>query len=177
MADRTDLRDLSGAGRMRNAAANKITVMCVDDHRLVREGLTLIINRVADMQVVAAAANGEEAVALFRQHAPNIVLMDLEMPKLNGIEAIRQIRQIDAGARVVVLTVFQGDEDIHRALQVGAVTYLLKDTLSDDLVRTIRDVHAGKAPTTPYIEERLASRSQQKALSSREVQVLTLVAE
>ena len=155
----------------------KITIMCVDDHRLVREGLALIINRVKDMQVVASAANGEDAVSLFRQHRPDIVLMDLELPKLNGIEAIRQIRQIDPEARVIVLTVFQGEEDIHRALRVGAATYLLKDTLSDDLVRVIRQVHEGQHPTTPYLEARLASRSHQQALSTREIQVLTLVAE
>jgi DNA-binding NarL/FixJ family response regulator len=162
---------------MAHVDLEKITILCVDDHKLVREGLALIINRVQDMQVVASAANGEDAVSLFRRHRPDIVLMDLELPKLNGIEAIRQIRSIDPEAHVIVLTVFQGEEDIHRALRVGAATYLLKDTLSDDLVRVIREVHAGQHPTTPYVEARLASRSQQQALSTREIQVLTLVAE
>jgi len=162
---------------MTQVGLKKITIMCVDDHRLVREGLALIINRVEDMQVVASAANGEEAVSLFQRHRPDVVLMDLELPKLNGIEAIKQIRQIDSEARVIVLTVFQGEEDIHRALRVGAATYLLKDTLSDDLVRVIRQVYAGQHPTTPYVEARLASRSHQQVLSSREIEVLTLVAE
>jgi two-component system, NarL family, response regulator len=162
---------------MTHVGLRKITIMCVDDHQLVLEGLALIINRVEDMQVVASASNGDDAVSLFRQHRPDVVLMDLEMPKVNGTEAVQQIRQIDPEARIIVLTVFQGEEDIHRALQVGAATYLLKDTLSDDLVRVIREVHTGQKPISPYVEARLASRSQQQRLSSRETQVLRLVAE
>jgi two-component system, NarL family, response regulator len=153
------------------------TVMCVDDHRLVREGLTLIINRVPDLEVVAAASTGEEAVTLFERHHPDIVLMDLQLPRMSGIDAIKEIRRIDSSAHIIVLTVFQGEEDVHRALQVGASTYLLKDTVSDELIRVIREVREGEHPAQPFVEERLANRSRQQALSAREVQVLSLIAE
>src|SRR5687767_11973230 len=125
---------------------SRIRILCTDDHQIVREGIALIINRQPDMQVVGSASSGEEAIALFRGLRPDVTLMDLQLGAMSGVDAIRAIRQEDAGARIVVLTVYQGDEDIYRALEAGASTYLLKDTLSADLIRVIRDVHAGRQP-------------------------------
>ena len=155
----------------------KIRVLCVEDHRIVREGIALIIGRQQDMSVVATAANGEEAVALYRRHRPDVTLMDLQLGAMTGLEAIRAIRQHEPAARIVVLTMYQGDEDIYRALNAGAVTYLLKDTLSDDLVRVIREVHHGTHTLSPDVTARLAERAAKPALTSREVQVIELVAQ
>ncbi|MBI3492624.1 MAG: response regulator transcription factor [Acidobacteria bacterium] len=152
-----------------------IRVLCVDDHRLVREGIALIIGRQPDMTVVASAASGEESVELFRRHRPDITLMDLQLGAMSGAEATRRIVREDPGARIVILTMYQGDEDIYRALNAGAATYLLKDTLSDDLIRVIREVHAGQHPIHPDIEARLAQRAGLSALTQREVEVLELV--
>ena len=129
-----------------STAKKKIRVLCVDDHSIVREGIALIINRQPDMEVVASAASGEESVELFRRFRPDVTLMDLRLQGLSGTDAIVAIRRVDGNARIVVLTMFDGDEDIHRALQAGAATYLLKDTLSDDLIRVVREVHSGKRP-------------------------------
>jgi two-component system NarL family response regulator len=150
--------------------------MCVDDHRVVREGIAAMINRHADMHVVASAATGEESVELFKRHHPDVTLMDLQLPGMNGVDAIRQIRRVCSEARVIVLTVFQGDEDIYRSLEAGAATYLLKDSLSDELVRMIRDVHAGKQSIPPNIQALLAERGGYLPLTSREVDVLGLLA-
>src|SRR5437868_312183 len=111
------------------AVKNRIRVLCVDDHRIVREGLSLIIKRQPDMDVVGTAASGEEAILLFGRLAPDVTLMDLQLGKMGGVEAIRAIRHRRPDARIVVLTMYQGDEDIYRALEAGAATYLLKDTL------------------------------------------------
>ncbi|MGC4081150.1 MAG: response regulator transcription factor [Vicinamibacterales bacterium] len=121
-----------------------IRVLCVDDHRLVLEGLNLIISRNTDMQVVGAAVTGDEAVSLYRHHRPDITVMDLQLPVVSGLDAIRAIKRDDPGARIIVLTTYHGDEDIFRALQAGAATYLLKDMIADDLIRTIREVHEGR---------------------------------
>jgi DNA-binding NarL/FixJ family response regulator len=154
-----------------------IRVLCVDDHRIVREGLGLIIDREPDMQVVGSAATGEEGVALFTRERPDITLMDLQLPSMSGLEAIHSIRGEDPDARIVVLTMYQGDEDIHRALSAGAATYLLKDTLSDDLIRIVRDVHAGRRPIRAEVKARLDQRAAQPTLTPREVQVMERVAE
>jgi DNA-binding NarL/FixJ family response regulator len=153
----------------------KIRIVCVDDHRIVREGIALIIGRHRDMEVVGSAASAEESLALFRQCRPDITLMDLQLGSLSGVEAIRAIRREDPKARVVVLTMYHGHEDIFRALDAGAVTYLLKDTLSDDLIRVIREVHAGQQPIGPEVEERLAERAAGPHLTPREVQVVELI--
>jgi len=129
------------------------------------------------MQVVASAASGEEAVELFQQHRPDVTLMDLQLGAINGVETIRAIRQVDPRARIVVLTMYQGDEDIYRALDAGAMAYLLKDTLSDDLIRVIRDVHAGRQPVDPDVQARLETRASRPTLTPRETQVLELIAE
>lgn len=155
-----------------------IRVQCVDDHRILREGLELIIGQQRDMTLVASAATGEEAVKLFRQHRPDVTLMDLRLRGMSGIEAIRDIRRVDPNARIVVLTMYEGDEDIHRALEAGAVTYLLKDTISEDLIRIVREVHSGQRPlATPAVAARLAERASHPTLTSREVAVMNLVAQ
>jgi DNA-binding NarL/FixJ family response regulator len=154
-----------------------IRVLCVDDHRLVREGIALILGQQPDIKVVASAATGEQSVELFRAYRPDVTLMDLQLGAMSGLDAIRAIRRQDAQARIIVLTMFKGDEDIYRALEAGAVTYLLKDMLSDDLIGVVRDVHAGRHRIMPDIEARLAGRSQRPALTSREVQVIELVAQ
>jgi len=159
---------------MKNA---RIRVMCVDDHRIVREGISLIIDRQPDMEVVGSAASGEESVELFQRCRPDVTLMDLQLRSMSGVEAIRAIRRHDEDARIVVLTMYSGDEDIHRALEAGAATYLLKDTLSDDLIRVVREVHEGKQPIGADVEARLAERAGRPRLTSREVQVLELIAQ
>lgn len=158
-------------------AKSPIRVLVVDDHRIVREGLALIINREADIEVVGTAASGEEGVAAFTRDRPDIVLMDLQLPGMSGVEAIRDIRRLDPRARIVVLTMYGGDEDIHRALEVGATTYLLKDSLSDDLIRVVREVHAGGRPMTPDVKARLDDRAAHPTLTQREIRVLQVVME
>ena len=157
--------------------AGPIRVLCVDDHRIVREGIGLIIARQPDMEVVGSAATGEEAVAVFTRERPDVTLMDLQLPAMSGLEAIQAIRREDADARIIVLTMYQGDEDIHRALAAGATTYLLKDTLSDDLIRFVREVHAGRRPIRADVKARLDERATQPTLTPREVQVMELVSE
>jgi two-component system NarL family response regulator len=156
-------------------AATPIRVLVVDDHRIVRDGLALIIGREPDIEVVASAATGEEAVAAFRRHKPNVVLMDLQLPGISGVDAIRAIRALDDAARIVVLTMYDGDEDIHRALEGGATTYLLKDSVSDDLIGVIRDVHTGGRPMAAEVKARLAHRAARPTLTKREIRVLQLV--
>jgi len=154
-----------------------IRVMCVDDHRIVRDGIAAIIDREADMHVVGSAATGEDAVAVFRRERPDVTLMDLQLPRLTGLEAIQTNRKDDPEARIIVLTMYQGDEDIHRALSSGAATYLLKDTLSDDLIHFVREVHAGRRPIRPEVLARLDERAAAPTLTPREIQVMELVAE
>lgn len=156
---------------------SRIRILCVDDHRIVREGISLLIGRAPDMQVVASAATGEEAVASFKQHRPDVTLMDLQLRTMSGLDAIRAIRAEDPIARIVVLTMYEGDEHIHRALSAGATTYVLKDTLSDDLIRVIREVHAGERPVQADVQAKLAERAGQPNLTPREIQVMHLVAE
>jgi two-component system, NarL family, response regulator len=156
--------------------STQIRVLCVDDHRIVREGIALIIGRQPDMKVVGSAATGEEAVELFERHRPDITLMDLQLGSMSGVEAIRAIRQQDAAARIVVLTMYHGDEDIHRALEAGAAAYLLKDTLSDDLIRIVREVHVGTTPLiSSDVQAHLAERASRPQLTRREVQVIELI--
>jgi len=154
-----------------------ITLMCVDDHRIVREGIELIVGRHPDMRVVSSVGSGEEAVEQFRVHQPDITLMDLQLRGISGVEAIRRIRREAPLSRFVVLTMYTGDEDIYRALDAGASTYLLKDSLADDLIRVIRDVHAGSQRLRPDIASRLAERATGPTLTSREVQIVELLAQ
>jgi DNA-binding NarL/FixJ family response regulator len=162
---------------MTNPTPTSVRVLCVDDHRIVREGIALILAREPDIKVVAMAASADEAVAEFKRHLPDITLMDLRLGDRSGIDAIREIRQEYPTARIVVLTMYQGDEDIHRALSAGAATYLLKDALSDDLIRVVREVHAGGHPMAPDVRARLDQRATQPTLTRREIQVLQLVSQ
>lgn len=156
---------------------SQIRVMCIEDHPVVREGITLKIDLQSDMKVVAAAGTGEQAVALFRQHRPDVTLMDLQLPGMSGLETIRAIGREDPKARIVVLTMYRGDEDIYHALQAGATTYLFKDTLSEDLIRVVREVHGGARPIPPDVAARLTARETQPDLTPREVQVLECIAQ
>src|SRR5580700_2284912 len=121
-----------------------IRVLVADDHQVVREGLVAMIGREPDMAVVAEAGNGRQAVEQFVRHRPDVALMDLRMPEMDGVEAITAIRDKHADARIVVLTTFDGDEDIYRGLRAGAKAYLLKDAPGDELLECIRSVHRGK---------------------------------
>jgi DNA-binding NarL/FixJ family response regulator len=156
-------------------AKSKIRILCVDDHRLVLAGIELMIGRQPDMTVVGSATTGEEAVSLFRQQKPDITLMDLQLPVMTGLEAIRAIRHLSPEARIIVLTMYHGDEDIHRALMAGASTYLLKDMLSDDLMRVIREVNAGQRALLPDVQVKLDERATRPSLTPREVQVTELI--
>jgi two-component system, NarL family, response regulator len=158
------------------ASTPHIRVLCVDDHPVVRNGISQIIDLQPDMRVVASAATGEEAISQFRQRKPDITLMDLQLPGMSGLEALREIRSGFPGARIIVLTMYQGDQDIRRALEAGAATYLLKDTVSHDLIRTIRDVYDGKSPMSAAVAALLAERKNQPALTSREVEITELIA-
>jgi DNA-binding NarL/FixJ family response regulator len=145
---------------------------------MVRCGLDTaapLIDLEPDMKVIAEASNGAEAVAQFKLHAPDVTLMDLELPRMDGIEAVA-IRREHADARVIVLTMYQGDEDIHRAIQAGAAAYLLKDTAPEVLIKVIRDVHAGRRVFPPQIVAAIERRAGQPALTSRELEVLELLA-
>lgn len=159
------------------AIPHSIRVLCVDDHRIVREGLGLIISRQPDMEVVGTASSGEEAVEAFGRCRPDITLMDLNLRGMSGLDAIKAIRRQEGRARIVVLTMHQGEEYIHRALEAGAASYLLKDTLSDHLVGVIRDVYDGRRALPPDVEARLAARASNAHLTPREVQVVSLIAQ
>jgi two-component system NarL family response regulator len=143
----------------------------------MREGIVRIVSLQPDIVVVAEARTGQEAVEQFMKHRPDVTLMDLQLPVMNGLQAIRAIKKADAAARVVVLTMYQGDEDIYRALQAGAAAYLLKDSVPDDLIRVIRDVHAGNQIISDDVATKLAARANQPTLTERELQVLELLAE
>jgi len=155
----------------------RIRVMCVEDHRIVREGIALIINQEPDMEVVGSYASAEEAVSLYRACRPDVTLMDLRLGKMSGVEAIKAIRKEHPTARIVVLTMYEGDEDIYRAHEAGATTYLLKDMLSSDLIRVVRQVHAGERPVVPLVQARLKERAAAPTLTSREIEVLQLISE
>jgi two-component system NarL family response regulator len=160
-----------------SAMAETIRVLCVDDHRVVLEGLSLLIDRQADMKLVGSATSGEQAVEMFRRLQPDVTLMDLRLPAMSGHEAIRTICEESPEARIVVLTMYHGDEDVNQALDAGAATYLLKDTLSEDLVRVIRDVHGGERPIPSNVAALLDARKTQPSLTPREVEVVSLIAE
>jgi DNA-binding NarL/FixJ family response regulator len=158
-------------------ASRPIRVLCVDDHRLMREGVAKIVGVQPDMEVVAEANNGEHAVAQFLASRPDVTLMDLQLPVTSGTEATRRIRALDHSARIIVLTMYRGDEDVHRAFEAGAMGYVLKDTISDDLIHVIREVYAGRRVVTPEIQQTLDERARLPTLSLRERQVLELMAE
>jgi len=149
-----------------------IRVLVVEDHNVVRQGLVALLNLVEDIQVVGEAADGEEAVVQFRSHHPDVTLIDLRLPKLSGVEVIQRVRSETPQARFVVLTTYDGDEDIYRALKGGAKAYLLKGMTTEELITTIRAVHAGRSHIPATIAERLAERMGTEDLTPRESQVL-----
>jgi DNA-binding NarL/FixJ family response regulator len=153
-----------------------IKVLAVDDHPLLREGIAAVLNGEQDIELVAEAVNGREAIELFRQHRPDVTLMDLQMPDMNGIEAIIAIRSEFPNARFVVLTTYQGDVQAVRALKAGASGYLLKSMLRKDLLDTIRVVHAGRRRIPPEIATELADHIAEDTLTDREIEVLRRVA-
>ena len=153
-----------------------IRVLVVDDHPMIRAGLTLTISPEPDMTVVGSASTGREGLEQYRQHQPDITLMDLRMPEMGGVEAIRTIRAEFPSAKIIVLSTYQGDEDIFRALEAGAVTYLLKDTLAEKMVGIIREVAGGGRPILPEVAQRMTERMFQAALTNREIEVLQVVA-
>jgi DNA-binding NarL/FixJ family response regulator len=153
-----------------------IRVLTVDDHIVVRAGIAAMIANEPDIVVVAEAGEGAEAVERYVAHRPDVTLMDLRMPKLDGVSAILAIRSVDPGARIVALTTYDGDTDIHRALSAGACAYLVKDVLVDELVGAIRSVAAGKRVIPAAVASRLAEFTPRAELTAREVEVLRLVA-
>jgi DNA-binding NarL/FixJ family response regulator len=153
-----------------------IRVLCVDDHPLVRKGIASILANEADITLVGEADNGRDAVRLFRELRPDVVLMDLRMRDLDGIETTRAIHGEFPDARIVALTSYDGDQDIYRAIEAGVRGYLLKETAYADVVHAIRTVHAGKRLMPPDVAERLTEYFPQIALTLRETEVLELVA-
>jgi DNA-binding NarL/FixJ family response regulator len=158
-------------------AKTGIRILIVDDHPIVRMGISAIINARSDMVAVAQANSGEEAIALYRQHVPDITLMDLRLPGMGGVEAIRAIRAISPKARFVVLTTYEGDEDIHQALKSGAQGYLIKGMPHEDLIEAVRRVHAGEYFVPAPMAEALATRIPRTQLTPRERDVLSLLVE
>ena len=154
-----------------------IRLLCVDDHALLREGIELVVSREPDVRLIGSVATGEEAIEFFKTATPDVTLMDLQLATISGAEAISGIRRICPDARIIVLTMYESEEHIHRALSAGAVTYLLKDTLSADLVRVIREVHAGARPVRPDVKATMQARAAHQPLTAREVQIMELVAE
>lgn len=152
-----------------------IRVLIADDHPVVREGLAAMLNRRPDMEVVAEVGDGKTAVAAYAEHQPDIVLMDLRMPQMGGVASIQAIRADYPDARIIVLTTFDGDEDIFRGLEAGARAYLLKDTPREELLDTIRAVHAGHRRIPPDIAAKLADRMLTPDLTPREMDVLRLI--
>jgi DNA-binding NarL/FixJ family response regulator len=160
-----------------SAAAAKARVLVVDDHALLRTGVANIINQEPDLQVVGEAGNGAEAVEAYERHRPDVTLLDLRMPVMEGVEAVRRIRERDPNARVVVLTTYDTDDEIARALKAGAKAYALKDISADELVRCIRDVLAGKTYIAPAAAAKLAEGVTRVRLTPRELAALRLMAD
>jgi DNA-binding NarL/FixJ family response regulator len=150
----------------------RIRILVVDDHHVVRQGLVALLNIIPDIDVVGEASDGLQAIDLHKTLRPDITLMDLQLPNLGGVDAILKIRADDPTARFIVLTTFDGDEDIFRSLQAGAKAYLLKGMTVDELVSTIQAVHSGRTLISPAIAEKLAERMSTQTLTNRELSVL-----
>lgn len=153
-----------------------IRILSVDDHALLREGIAALINTESDLKLVAEAANGREAIEQFKLHRPDVTLMDMQMPALNGIEAIIAIRSEFPNARIIVLTTYAGDVQVLRALKAGARAYLLKGRVHKELLETIRAVHAGQKRIPPEVAVELAEHATDDDLTAREIDVLRLIA-
>jgi DNA-binding NarL/FixJ family response regulator len=153
----------------------KIRILVAEDHLVARVGVTTIVNMQPDMEVVAEASNGQQAVELYRSYRPDVALLDLRMPVMGGVQAAQMIRAEFPGARMVALTTYGGDEDIRRALAAGVSAYLTKDVLHDELLKAIRAVHAGQTYLPSAVAASLAAQLPRPDLSAREVQVLELI--
>lgn len=156
-------------------AGKRLSVLIVEDHPIMRLGITSIINAQPDMLVCGQAGSGEDGVRLFREHRPDLTLMDLRLPGMSGLEALRAIRREDPNARCVVLTTYEGDEDIHQALAAGAAGYIIKAMSHDTLVDALRRVHAGSRFVPPPVANSLKARTPNSDLSPREREVLSLM--
>src|SRR2546426_9454838 len=154
----------------------RIRVLCVDDHPLLREGIAAIINSQPDMVLIAEASNGTEAIQKFKEHRPDVTLMDLRLPDINGVDSLMAIRADAPDARIIMLSTFEGDVEIQRALQAGARAYLLKNMPPKELVEVIRQVLSGKNPTTTEISALPLHHPRPNALTDREIDVLKHVA-
>lgn len=159
-----------------NGQKERMRILIADDHGVVLEGLVSLVKRERDMVVVAEASNGREAVDLWKQHRPDVSLLDLRMPELDGVGAIKEIRELNPDAHIIVLTTFDGDEDIYRAIKAGAKGYLLKDSAREALMECIRKVHAGETCIPATLAAKLAERVGGQTLSAREIEVLQRVA-
>jgi DNA-binding NarL/FixJ family response regulator len=157
-------------------APTRITVLAADDHPLIRSGIQAVLGEEPDMVMVAEASNGEEAIELYRQHRPDVVLMDLRMPVMSGLTAIRAILRDFPDARIIALTTYEGDEDIHSALSAGARGYLLKDAMRGELLNVIRTVWSGRRAIPDAVAARLAEYTPRVELTPRELEVLRLMA-
>jgi DNA-binding NarL/FixJ family response regulator len=162
---------------MTKVAMAPIRVMLVDDHPIVRIGLAALLGTLPEMETVAQAGGGQEAIALHREHKPDVTLMDLRLPDLSGVEVIRAVRKESPEARFIVLTTYEGDEDIHQALQAGARGYIIKGLPHDLLTNAIKRVHAGGRYLPQVVKETLASRTPSSDLSVREREVLVRIAQ
>src|SRR5271166_5205541 len=160
-----------------SAEAGPIRILAVDDHPVIRQGIAGLVAVHSDMILVAEASNGREAIQQFHRHHPDITLMDLQMPEMNGLDAIIAIRGEFPEARIIVLTTYAGDVQALRALKAGARAYLLKDAMDLELLDTIRAVHAGRKAISPEVSFQLAKHATDDALTASEVRVLALIAE
>jgi DNA-binding NarL/FixJ family response regulator len=164
------------APKAADAERPAIRVLIADDHEVVREGLVAMIDRQADMRVVAQAADGIAAVRLWGEQRPDVALLDLRMPGLDGVGVIGRVRELDPAARILILTTYDGDEDIYRGMRAGAKAYLLKDAPREQLLDCIRAVHAGDTYVPPDVAAKLAAQAAGERLTDRELEILTLMA-
>jgi DNA-binding NarL/FixJ family response regulator len=171
-----DTAPASNSGNKRRKS-DLIRILIADDHNVLRDGLAAIIRQEIDLDVVGEVGDGQQAVELWKKQRPDVTLMDLRMPGIDGVNAIYEIRAVDPSARIIVLTTFDGDEDIYRGLRAGAKSYLLKDVRREELFQCIREVHAGRTFVPPAIAAKLAERLPGDELSPRELEVLRLLAE
>jgi DNA-binding NarL/FixJ family response regulator len=160
-----------------SAEASPIRILVVDDHPVVRQGVAGLVGGQPDMSIVGQASNGREAIQQFRAHHPDVVLMDLQMPEMNGLDALMAIRDEAPEARIIMLTTYAGDAQVLRAIKAGARAYLLKNSLHKELLETIRAVHAGKKTLSPEASYQLAEHATDDALTPAEIRVLRLIAE